>query len=165
MEKELSDIIGRLRAKAAAKRDAAKAAADAEYAADMESIGRLKSLDGDGAEVAAPRVHHEPTNGTASRHVRRTRATAETTRTERKVSRKDGPTLDVRKVLQQTSGQFTVDDLVKAISQMNGVAVTDRNPIYTALNKLCRSGEVEKLPRSEGENFSYFRIIKLKAFV
>ncbi len=162
MDTELTNIIERLTAKAAAKRDRTKAVADADYDADMESIRRLTALDDDTGDDAT-KVDERPAVRRPHRPTRAARKqTSATAQAKRVGGRKNGPTAAVREAIHRLGDGFTVETLAKAIGETQGVADVDRAPIYSALNKLAGNGEIERLPPTPDSAFSSYRAVSLR---
>lgn len=160
MDRELHDILGRLQAKAEEKRDRAKAAADAEFLADIQSIKRLASLGDDTTDspvdfqVAAqsphsPVVISPPT--AVHRHVNGNRVGG----------RKNGPTAAVRKAILQIGDGFTAASLSEFFERAGNGDVS-RPAIYSALNKMTDAGEIKRTPVAEGSQSMIYHVIKLK---
>ena len=139
MDKELADIIRRLRTKAEEKRDMAKAAADAEFQADMQSIERIALLEG------------KPLANTASI------ATAPSTKRK---GRKDGATAAVREIIGKLGNGFSVAKIAAYIEE-HGVKSVGRSAIYSSLNKMVGQGEIERIV-SDGEPTNSYKIVELK---
>jgi hypothetical protein len=144
MNKDIGEIVRFLTARAEAKRDAAKSAADAEFQADMQSIQRIPSL-GETALIATPRLAVKSTTPI---------------RDKRLGGRKNGPTATVRAAIAKLGDGFSVASLVEYFEKQ-GITTVPRPAIYSALNKMTEAEEIERIEH-DGKPTLEYRIVALK---
>ena len=158
MDRELKALLDRLRERAAERRDRAKASAEAEFLADIQSIDRLALLGDDprADQAASPLVVPEKPEAPARLKPPEPEANSAG-------GRKNGPTSEVRKLINATSGEFSISSVATELGHARGLpGDAPKAPIYSAFNKLVRNGEIQRVMGADGTPSTNYRILKLK---